>query len=215
MQSPLDKAASFIADAANAVWSVAGIRTEEEPKYEVIGKIGIVEIRRYAPRLAAETIVAGEEEKARGEGFNRLAGYIFGKNKGERNGETTATGAQAPSRIAMTAPVTQKAVEGGWRIRFFLPASFTKNTAPEPINAAVTITEVEAGTYAVLRFTGSTGAEAVAAQTATLSAVVRGSDWSATDGAVAWFYNPPWTLPPLRRNEVAIPVTPGVPPSAS
>ena len=46
MQTPLDKAVSFISDAANAVWSVTGIRTEEEPKHLVIGKIGIIEVRR-------------------------------------------------------------------------------------------------------------------------------------------------------------------------
>ena len=215
MQTTIDKAVTFISDAANAVWSVAGIRTEEEPKHLVIGKIGIVEIRRYAPRLAAETVVSGAEEKARSDGFSRLAGYIFGGNKGERRIDMTTPVAQEPSRIAMTTPVSQQATPGGWRIRFFLPSTLTKDTAPQPNDAAVTITEVPEEVFAVLRFTGSVGAEAVAEQTATLAAVVKGSDWEAAGEAVSWFYNPPWTLPPLRRNEVAIPVTPAAPPSAS
>lgn len=214
MQTTLDKAVSFISDAANAVWSVAGIRTEEEPKHLVVGKIGIVEIRRYAPRLAADTVVAGDEEKARNDGFSRLAGYIFGGNKGDRRIDMTAPVSQQASKIAMTTPVSQQATAGGWRIRFFLPANLTKDTAPEPNDPLVTITEVPEEVFAVLRFTGSVGAEAVAEQTATLAAIVRGSDWNAAGDPVAWFYNPPWTLPPLRRNEVAIPVTPGVPPSA-
>ena len=219
MQTPIDKAVSFIADAANAVWSVAGIRTESEPKHLVVGKIGLVEIRRYAPRLAAETVVSGDEEKARGTGFDRLAGYIFGKNKGERKIGMTAPVAQEPSKIAMTTPVSQQSTPGGWRIRFFLPATLTIDTAPEPNDPAVTITEVPEEVFAVLRFTGSTGAEAVADQTAMLAAVIKGSDWDAAGEAASWFYNPPWTLPPLRRNEVAIPVTNsatlGAPPSAS
>ena len=215
MQTPLDKAVSFISDAANAVWSVTGIRTEEEPKHLVIGKIGIIEVRRYAPRLAAETVVAGDEEKARSEGFGRLAGYIFGKNKGERRIDMTAPVAQEPSKIAMTTPVSQQSTPGGWRIRFFLPATLTRDTAPEPVDTSVTIAEVPEEVYAVLRFTGSTGARAVADHTATLAAAVRGSDWAAAGEVVYWFYNPPWTLPPLRRNEVAIPVTPASPPSAS
>ncbi len=215
MQSTLDKAVSFISDAANAVWSVAGIRTEEEPKHLVVGKIGIVEIRRYAPRLAADTVVSGDEEKARSDGFSRLAGYIFGKNKGERRIEMTAPVAQEPSKIAMTTPVSQQSTPGGWRIRFFLPANLTKDTAPEPLDAAVTITEVPEEVFAVLRFAGSVAAEAVAEQTATLAAVVKGSDWTAAGEPVAWFYNPPWTLPPLRRNEVAIPVSSAALPSAS
>jgi len=219
-QTPIDKAVSFISDAANAVWSVAGIRTEEEPKHLVVGRIGIVEIRRYAPRLAAETVVSGDEEKARNAGFDRLAGYIFGKNKGERRIGMTAPVAQEPSKIAMTTPVSQEATPGGWRIRFFLPATLTLATAPEPEDPAVTIIEVPEEVFAVLRFTGSTGAGAVADQVATLAAVVKGADdWTAAGDAVSWFYNPPWTLPPLRRNEVAIPVSSaaslGAPPSAS
>ncbi len=215
-QSSLDRAVSLISDAANAVWSVAGIRTEAEPKHLVVGKIGIVEIRRYAPRLAAETVVAGDEEKARGAGFDRLAGYIFGKNKGEPQIAMAARVAQEPSKIAMTTPVSQQSTPGGWRIRFFLPDNLTIDTAPEPIDPAVTIALVPEEVFAVLRFTGSTGAEAVADHTATLAAVIRGSDWEAAGDPVAWFYNPPWTLPPLRRNEVAIPVaTPAAPPSAS
>lgn len=215
----LDKAVSAITNAAQAVWSVAGIRTEEEPKHEVIGRIGIIEIRRYVPRLAAETVVTGLEEKARGDGFSKLAEYIFGANKGVRTIAMTAPVAQEPSKIAMTAPVAQEKVEGGWRIRFFLPASLTLATAPEPNDPAVSIVEVPEQIFAVFRFNGSTGTENVAAHAATLSAAVRGSDWTATAEPVSWFYDPPWTLPPLRRNEVALAVsgaaTPGVPPSAS
>lgn len=39
-----------------------------------------VEIRHYGPRLAAETTVEASEERARNEGFRRLARYIFGAN---------------------------------------------------------------------------------------------------------------------------------------
>ncbi len=201
-----EQAIQAVSNAANAVWSVVGIRAEEQSRHEVVGSIGTIEIRLYAPRLAAETVVQGSESEARGEGFNRLAGYIFGGNKGARRIAMTAPVAQQPSRIAMTAPVAQAATPDGWRIRFFLPADLTLETAPEPNDARVTIAAVPQEMMAVLRFTGSTGAEAVRQNTATLQAALAGSAWDITGDPVAWFYDPPWTLPPLRRNEVAYPV---------
>jgi len=198
----------FVSAAANAVWSVVGIMSEQEPRHEVVAHVGDVEIRTYAPRLAAETLVPGEESAARGEGFNRLAGYIFGGNKGARRIAMTTPVAQEPARIAMTTPVAQESTPQGWRIRFFLPADITVDTAPEPRDPRVSISPVPAETVAVLRFSGSTGPAAVAQQTATLLAALQGSKWQPAGSPLAWFYNPPWTLPALRRNEVAIPVTP-------
>ena len=203
-----EQAIQIVSNAANAVWSVVGIRAEEQPRHAVVAQIGTIEIRCYAPRLAAETLVQGAESQARGEGFNRLAGYIFGGNKGARRIAMTAPVAQQPSRIAMTAPVAQEATPDGWRIRFFLPADITLDTAPEPNDPRVTIAPVPEETLAVLRFSGSTGAEAVAQNTATLRAALAASAWEITGDPVAWFYDPPWTLPPLRRNEVGFPVRP-------
>ena len=52
-----------------------------------------------------------------------MAGYIFGKNKGEKKFAMTApvTQTAAPMRMDMTAPVTQAAVAGGMRVQFVLP----------------------------------------------------------------------------------------------
>ena len=62
--------------------SAFGIRSgTEEPRHSTVERLGDVEIRRYAPRLAAETSVPGDAYHARGEGFRRLAGYIFGGNE--------------------------------------------------------------------------------------------------------------------------------------
>jgi len=91
--------------------SVIGVRSgTEEPRFEVLERRGEVEIRRYAPRLAAATTVAApSEDAARSEGFRRLAGYIFGGNHGRTKIAMTAPVAQASERIAMTVPVGQEA----------------------------------------------------------------------------------------------------------
>ena len=189
--------------------SVIGIRDgTEEPRFDVVAHAGPAEIRRYAPRIAAETTLQATELDARSRGFQRLAGYIFGANTTKAAIPMTAPVTQAASeRIAMTAPVTQNRSPGGaWTIRFFMPARYTLDTLPTPTDPAVSLVPVPAQTYAVLRFTGSTAPEAVAAQQAELSRALEGTPWQANGLPLAWFYDPPWTLPFLRRNEVAIPL---------
>jgi hypothetical protein len=202
----LDKVRHAVATAVDAAAGLVGVRVGEEPAHDVLGWAGEAEIRRYAPRLVAETTAAGEEGAARDEGFRRLAGYIFGANAGDARIAMTAPVVQEGTRIAMTAPVAQVAGPAGWTIRFFLPAAL--RDPPAPRDPAVRIAELPAATFAVLRFAGSTGTEAVAAARARLLAALEPSSWTPAGEPAAWFYDPPWTPPPLRRNEVAVPVAP-------
>lgn len=186
--------------------SVVGIRSgTEEPPHTVRSMIGAVEVRDYAPRVAAQVALAGEEEAVRNAGFRKLAGYIFGGNRTRASIAMTAPVAQSSQSIAMTAPVAQQRdPEGRWIISFFMPASFTLATLPEPNDPDVHLVEIPAETYAVLRFTGDRGAEAVAAEAKALLDSLTTSAWAPQGSVQAWFYDPPWTLPPLRRNEVAV-----------
>jgi hypothetical protein len=190
--------------------SVVGIRSgTEEPAFAELDRAGEVEIRRYAARIAAETAVEGEEEAARQEGFRRLAGYIFGGNSRRDRIAMTAPVAQARGeRIAMTAPVAQSGGRGAWRIRFFMPARFTMEALPVPDDRRVALVAVPEETLAVLRFAGIPRAEVVAERRAALLAALEGSGWRAAGEVQAFFYDPPWTVPALRRNEVVVPVAP-------
>ena len=79
----------------------------EEPGYEVLQKLGErVEIRRYAAYVVAEVLIVGPADEAGNQAFPILAGYIFGKNKGERKFAMTApvTQTSAPAKFAMRAP---------------------------------------------------------------------------------------------------------------
>ena len=189
--------------------SVVGIRAgTEEPHYDVVERVGDAELRAYAPRLAAETVVSGSAEAARGEGFRRLAGYIFGGNAGGSRIAMTAPVAQADAgagqRIEMTAPVAQAPAGAGWSIRFYLPADLAE--PPAPRDARVHIVTIPGETVAVLRFSGVASDGAIAAQRARLLGLLGPSAWAPSGPPVTWFYDPPWTLPPFRRNEVAVPV---------
>lgn len=196
--------------------SVVGIRHgTEEPAYTVLQQIPGAQIRRYGPRIAAETTVAAGEEAARNVGFRRLARYIFGANHAAAKIAMTAPVAQQPAgvhgeKIAMTAPVSQTAGgEGGWVIRFFMPADKTMASLPEPDDAAVKLVTVPEETVAVRQFTGSRSARAIAAQTAALMQSLRDGSlkgFEPVGAPAAWFYDPPWTVPLLRRNEIVVPV---------
>jgi hypothetical protein len=196
---------------AESVMSIVGVRIgTEEPHYVASTLTNQVVLRTYGPRIAAETTVKADDERARSIGFRRLAGYIFGANhRNESISMTAPVSQQSGDRIAMTAPVSQSSdTENNSVIRFFMPSKWSMETLPSPDDEHVTLVEVPAETYAVLRFTGDRSPKAVAARTDELQRVLRENNIEATGQAVAWFFDPPWTLPFRRRNEIAIPVAP-------
>lgn len=207
---------------AESALSVVGIRSgTEEPPHTSRNLGNGVEIRRYQERIAAETTVTASEEGARSAGFRLLAGYIFGGNHAKAAIAMTAPVSQTQSagaKIAMTAPVSQSpGADGDWVIRFFMPAKWTMDELPAPDDDRVRLVSVAPETVAVQKFSGNRDARAVAAHVERLQNSLRAYGFEVTGDATAWFYDPPWTLPFLRRNEVAIPVTedsPGSPPTA-
>jgi hypothetical protein len=213
------------------VGQLVGIRAgTEQPPYEVVGRVGDAEIRRYAPQIAAEAVVEGPVETARNEGFRRVAGYIFGDNTAKASvamtapvvqGREAAGGSQsiamtAPvvqaragrsEAIAMTSPVVQQpAGAESWSIQFIMPSKYTLATLPQPNDPRVRLVEIPARTFAVVRFSGLGREDAVARHEKALDAALAGSSWRAVGEPVTWYYDPPWTVPFLRRNEVARPV---------
>ncbi|HYO04525.1 MAG TPA: heme-binding protein [Mycobacterium sp.] len=207
----LKQLTNAVTQVAESVLGIVGIRVgTEEPAHTSERLTDTVEVRRYQPRVAAETTVEADEEQARREGFRRLAGYIFGRNHGASKIAMTAPVSQASTRgrkIAMTAPVSRSGGDDeGWVIRFFMPSKWTMETLPEPDDDRVRLLEVPAETVAVLRFSGDRSQDAVAARSAELSETLRSKGIEGLGDPVAWFYDPPWTVPFRRRNEVVVPI---------
>lgn len=201
----LGHAAGQVAEAGG---SIVGIRGTEEPPFTVARRVGSVEVREYGPRVAAETSIEADEEPARNEGFRRLARYIFGGNTAKTKIAMTAPVAQQQGqKIAMTAPVAaQRGTTGDWVIRFFMPAEHSLDTLPTPDDDRVRLVDVPAETVAVLRFSGVASPATVADRTAELLDSLQAAGVSAVGDPVTWFYDPPWTLPFRRRNEIAVAV---------
>lgn len=182
----------------------------EQAKYTVIEKHGDIEIREYAQMIVAETSVSGDREAAISDGFRVIADYIFGNNVSAEKVAMTAPVIQQPSseKIAMTAPVTQSARGKDWQVRFVMPASYKMKTLPQPVNKAVELKEIAASHYAVIRFSGMGDQKSLEKHTSALEAFIKEKGLKTVSAPTYAFFNPPWTLPPLRRNEVMVEIAP-------
>lgn len=185
----------------------------EEPAYEVIEGFQEFELRRYAPALVAVTEVGGGLEEAGSNAFAILADYIFGNNRGRTKIEMTAPVNQQPARerIAMTAPVAQQAIDAEtgderYEVTFFMPARFTRDTLPIPLDPRVTIREAPARLMAVRRYSGRWTETNYRENEAILLKAVRDAGLMPISSPVYARYDPPFKPWFLRRNEVQVEV---------
>jgi hypothetical protein len=177
----------------------------EQARYDVVESHGKIEIRDYAPMIVAEVGVPGDRETAISDGFRKIADYIFGNNVPSRKVAMTAPVTQKPGeKIAMTAPVTQRGEEGLWQVRFVMPSSHTMESLPKPNSPDVVLREVTGKRFAVIRFSGRAKTKSLAERTRELHAFIENKQLQAISEPTYAFFNPPWTLPFLRRNEVMI-----------
>ena len=113
-------------------------------------------------------------------------------------------------KIAMTAPVEMAVSQDFTLMRFFLPKDLSTNTAPRPKDHRVKVITVPEQTLAVLTFTGSAiGGDLEAQQNRLAATLASSSHWQAQDTVTEYYYDPPWTLPFMRRNEIVAVVAGG------
>jgi hypothetical protein len=180
----------------------------EEPAYAITGNIGEVEIRQYAPYVVAEVLVTGSAAEAGNKAFRILAGYIFGKNKGDRKLAMTApvTQSAAPIKLEMTAPVIQNAAPGGYLVQFVLPRDVTLETAPKPIDQRIVLRQVQATRVAVIRYSGFWSKANYDEHLVQLQEALKGAGMMWSGEPVYSRYNSPFTPWFLRRNEIWLPL---------
>ncbi|AWN35824.1 SOUL family heme-binding protein [Methylobacterium radiodurans] len=195
----MDRFLYYLVTVVESVLGIFGIRgLYEQPAYTVVQRHDRgVEIRAYAPRLAVETDARGQGD---GEAFGRLFRYITGANRAGSRIAMTAPVETGGQRIAMTVPVEQGA---GGTMRFFLPRAVAE-AAPEPTEAGVRLVAVPAERIAALRFSGRVTPEVRDEQERILTWVLAAAGLRASQSPMFMGYDPPFALPFLRRNEVAV-----------
>lgn len=177
----------------------------EQPDYKLMTSKENIEIRDYPPMILAEVEVYGERKPAISKGFKILADYIFGNNISNKKMEMTAPVTNELSeKMAMTAPVIQEQHMGKWKIRFVMPKKYSFETLPKPNSKEVTLIPFPARRFAVIRFSGLADDESIKQHKEELEAYILAEKLKPIGGPILAFYNPPWTLPFLRRNEVMI-----------
>ena len=166
-----------------------------EPSWQSVKRDGDIEIRDYDPMIVAEVATNGEHYEAINAGFRILAGYIFGGNT-------------AQTKIAMTAPVTQEELENQneWKVRFVMPPDYTMASLPIPNDARIKFLEIPAYRTAVIKFSGFNTDSNLKEHLKILMAWLATNNIAPIGKPVYAFYNPPWTLPFFKRNEVMVEV---------
>jgi effector-binding domain-containing protein len=203
----------FLKSILFSVIAIFGVNiSTEEPRYQVIESLDPqTEIRLYAPRLAAEVSVSqSNDKKLESIAFGKLAAYIFGDNRLKSKidmtapVETSASGQK--NKIAMTAPVDIKKDQQSLTMRFFMPTQYQPETLPQPIDPDIKIIVIPEHILAVKKYSGSADEQAITRHQEELAAKLAATPWKIAGDFRSYFYNPPWTLPFLRRNEILVEV---------
>ena len=177
----------------------------EKPDYKVIQSEQNIEIRQYEPMIIAEVEVDGKREDAIGDGFRLLADYIFGNNTVQQVISMTAPVQQKENqKIAMTAPVQQQSTGKSWRMSFVMPSKYSMDSLPVPNNNLVRLKEILTKKFVVIEFSGTNSNENVTEHENQLMNYIEANQIKITGSPKYAFYNAPWTLPFMRRNEVMI-----------
>jgi effector-binding domain-containing protein len=175
------------------LWSGLALASDvEEPRWQLLGKVGGVELRYYEPTIEARTTLGSNSETSAG--FQRLAGFIFGGNS---NGQ----------KIAMTAPVQETLVEDQPVMSFTMPSAYSLEDLPAPDDERVSLTEVPGRTLAVVSFSGWATAAKIEKNTEALLRTLEEYSIEVVSAPSLNQYNPPWTLPFMRRNEIVVEVS--------
>ncbi|XP_041025015.1 heme-binding-like protein At3g10130, chloroplastic isoform X1 [Juglans microcarpa x Juglans regia] len=190
----------------------------ETVNFTVLSRTEQYEIREVEPYFIAETTMPGKtgfDFNGASRSFNVLAEYLFGKNTTKEKMEMTTPvltrkNQSVGEKMEMTTPVITKRLEDQdkWQMSFVMPSKYGANL-PVPKDPSVRIKEVPRKIIAVLAFSGFVTDEEVKRREAKLrEALKTNRQFQIKEGASVEIaqYNPPFTLPFQRRNEIALEV---------
>ena len=166
----------------------------ETLKYQVLDKKGNIEIRTYQPSLIAEVDVRGERKQSINEGFRILAAYIFGSNLSKQ-------------KIKMTTPVVQMPLDNSWKVRFMMPSQYSLDNLPRTKDSRIHFLISPVIKMIVIRFSGLITDDNLSQHLKLLQDYIKQNNLAVGKDYRYAFYDAPWTLPFMRRNEIAYPLS--------
>ena len=195
--------------------SMLGQSDVETAPYRVIESDNehAIELRYYESLVLVTAPMKKGMDTDRGSAFAKLFSYISGNNSASSNipmtapvlleEQTKSTGVKIP----MTAPVLMETNQQQTTMSFVLPSSYTLASSPQPNDPELTLQQIQAITFATIRFNGLLNQRSITHQRNILEQWIKRKGLTITGPYKAAGYNPPFTLPVLRRNEVFIPVS--------
>lgn len=164
----------------------------ETAKYEVLEKDGKFEIREYD---SFYTAAVSESDPIDTNGFSDIFGYISGDNVSKE-------------KISMTTPVMNELGEEKYTTEFVMPSKYKDVSPPKPMNENITIKRREKRQCAAVTFNGSVYKEKIQKNEEELLKWLSKINRVPEGTFRLARYNPPFTPPPLKRNEILIDVIP-------
>ncbi|WP_228842309.1 SOUL family heme-binding protein [Halococcus agarilyticus] len=191
---------------AVALWSgysLLAARSAESVAYTVERPLDDrTEIRRYPELVRVETTGSSNREA-----FGRLFEYLQGANESRSDVAMIAPARTDGESIEMTSPVRTDDDGDEVRMGFYLPESYTPNTAPRPTDPAVSLAVEPPRSVAARRFSWWATDWRTSRQQSKLLETLAESDVTPVGEPFSLGYDAPGTSPFLRTNEVAVDVT--------
>ncbi len=184
----------------------------EQPEYNVAYQGAGFEIRRYAPRLVAETLIVDKKPKAATAGFRRLANYLLGENEGRRSGPATSLGEKV--QLAVGVPYVQYSTDEGTVLQFPIGRRWTLDSTPLPKDPLVHIRALRHARVAAQRYSGMWSEARFRIQRELLERALNAADVPVVGGPQWARYDPPWMPWFARRNEIWFEIAPDWSPNA-
>lgn len=158
----------------------------ETLSYALVMQEKTFEIREYQAFYVVEYHFAPDPEINKA--FQTLFAYISGQNEPKQ-------------KIAMTAPVLIDTSGTHKKMAFVMPQKY-QHAIPMPNHPSLNVKREASGRFSVVRYRGITNRKVEAEKTEELRNWTTQKGLTITSSPMFAFYNPPYTLPILRRNEV-------------
>jgi hypothetical protein len=189
-----------------------GYLDQSEPYYDVVIDGEHVQLRHYhVYHVARVRVESDEDDQNRETAYMRLLNYVLGRNSRKETIAPMAPLIQEDVAARMTALMRLETHEvddhlTAFEVSIILPNHLTAESAPLPLDPEIQIQRVKPHLTATVRFAGFCGKRKQTRLSKYLRLWLHDKGYMTASAPRLAKYNPPFTLPFMRRNELHIDV---------